>query len=270
MKLGCSTILYGGYDLDTALKGIRKAGYEAIELCAIPGMAPHISCDMSPNAVREVKAKVADYGLIIESIGASGNPFKAEGGGEAPFVKLMKVAAEIGAPALATGSGGKSDDEASFKEVVERINEMARIAADLGVKISIKPHVRSAVYSTPTAIRFMGEVDRDWVGINYDASHLWRTEPPEVPEESVRELAPYLFTARIRDTHEGHEIPIGSVESQIPGRGGMDVPAICAALKQVPGLEILTLEIVGAKEFALDEVQRVVEACKAYLDTCVT
>ena len=93
MILGCSTILYGGYDLDTALKGIRKAGYEAIELCAIPGMAPHISCDMSPNAAREVKAKVADYGLMIESIGASGNPFKAEGGGEAPFVKLMKVAA---------------------------------------------------------------------------------------------------------------------------------------------------------------------------------
>ncbi len=270
MKLGCSTILYGGHDLDAALKGIRKAQYEAIELCAIPGMAPHISCDMSLSTARELKAKAADYGLTIESIGASGNPFKAEGVGDAPFVKLMKVAVEIGAPALATGSGGKSDDEESFTEVVETINQMARIAADLGVKISIKPHVRSAVYSTPSAIRFMGEVDRDWVGVNYDASHLWRTEPPEAPEESVPKLAPYIFTARIRDTHEGHETPIGNVESQIPGRGGMDVPAICAALKQVSGLDTMTLEIVGAKEFALDEVQRVVEACKAYLEPCVT
>jgi len=30
------------------------------------------------------------------------------------------------------------------------------------------------------------------------------------------------------------------------------------------------LEIVGAKELALDEVQRVVEECKEYLNTCIT
>ena len=40
--LGCSTILYGRYSLEQALKGIAKAGYKAIELCARPGMAPHL------------------------------------------------------------------------------------------------------------------------------------------------------------------------------------------------------------------------------------
>ena len=30
MKLGCSTLLYGGFDLPTTLKGISDAGYAAI------------------------------------------------------------------------------------------------------------------------------------------------------------------------------------------------------------------------------------------------
>ena len=268
MILGCSTILYGGHSLDTALKGIEQAGYGAIELCAIPGMAPHISCDMSRAEIRAVKAKIEDSGLAIESIGASGNPFVSDEPGEPPFTKLMQVAAELDAPALATGSGGTFGDENSFKETVARIQETAAIAADLGVKISIKPHVGAAVASTPTALRFMEEVDPKWVGLNVDASHLWRGEPWEVPEESIPKLAPYFVTARIRDTHEGHERPIGSVESQIPGQGGMNLPAICAALNAVPGLQCVTLEIVGTKEFARADVQRVAEESKAYLDGC--
>ncbi len=42
--LGCSTILYGGFSLEQALEGIAQAGYKAIELCARPGMAPHLEC----------------------------------------------------------------------------------------------------------------------------------------------------------------------------------------------------------------------------------
>jgi len=268
MILGCSTILYGGHSLDAALNGIRQAGYGAIELCAIPGMAPHISCDMNEAEIQDVAAKIEDSGLVIESIGASGNPFSSDDPGEPPFVRLMRVAGALGVPALATGSGGAFGDGDSFKETVVRINGMAEIAADLGVRISIKPHVGAAVASTPTALRFMEEVDPEWVGLNVDASHLWRTEPWEVPEESIPKLAPHIVTARIRDTHAGHERPIGDVPSQIPGQGGMNLSAICAALDAVPDLEYVTLEIVGAKEFALADVQRVVEESKAGLDRC--
>ena len=49
MQPGCSTILYGGHSLETALDGIRKAGYAAIELCAIPNMADHLSADASAD-----------------------------------------------------------------------------------------------------------------------------------------------------------------------------------------------------------------------------
>src|SRR5439155_23611628 len=70
------------------------------------------------------------------------------------------------------------------------------------------------------------------------------TPEQEIPEESIPQLLPYLFTARIRDTLS-REIPIGPVETQIPGGGAMNLPAIMDAFKQKKDLEYLTLEIVG-------------------------
>lgn len=266
MELGCSTLLYGGYDLDTTLKGIAKAGYKAIELCAIPGMGDHLPHDQSVGYYEDLKKKIAGYGLAIESIGASTNLLDAQA--RARFIKLMEAGAILGAPAMTTGSGGASDDEESFKVVVTNMDEMAKEAARTGVKISIKPHVRSAVYSTPTSLKFMKAMDTKWIGLNYDASHIWRTPDKEDPVESLKQLASYICTGRIRDTLS-RDIPIGPVETQIPGKGAMDIPAICKVFKGIKGLKYLTLEIVGSKDFSLDEVQRVVEESKAYLDKCL-
>jgi sugar phosphate isomerase/epimerase len=243
MQLGCSTLLYGALPLDTALDGIQKAGYKAIELCAIPGMANHLPDDLSADGYREIKKRVEDRGLVIESLGVSTNLLD----GQAAYrvVRLLKAAAILGAPCITTGSGGKSDDEESFTKVVNTINELARTTKDIGTKISTKPHVSSAVYSTKTSLRFMQEVDKEWIGLNVDASHLWRTPDLEIPEETIPQLLPYLFTARIRDT-KGREIPIGPVENQIPGGGAMNLPAVINVFKQKPGLNYITLEIVGS------------------------
>ena len=263
MQLGCSTLLYGALPLDAALDGIHDAGYKAIELCAIQGMANHLPDDLNVSGYEEIGKRVADRGLAIESIGVSTNILD----GQAAFrlVRILKAAAVLGAPCITTGSGGKSDDEESFAKVVATVNELAKTSSRLGVKISIKPHVNAAVYSTRTAVRFMQEVDRDWVGLNVDASHLWRTPEHEVPEETIPQLLPYLLTARIRDT-KGREIPIGPVENQVPGGGAMNLPAVIDVFKRKSGLEYLTLEIVGSHS-STDRayVDNLVKGCYARL-----
>lgn len=242
MQLGCSTLLYGALPLDDALDGIQNAGYKAIELCAIQGMAEHLPDDPSSAGCVEIGREIADRGLAIESIGVSANLLD----GQAAFrvVRLLEAAALLGAPCITTGPGGKADDEDSFKKVVATLGELAKTARGIGTKISLKPHVNQAAYSTRTALRLMDEVDTDWIGLNVDASHLWRTPEQEMPEETIPLLLPYLLTARIRDT-KGREIPIGPVENQIPGGGAMNLPAIVSAFKQNPDLDYLTLEIVG-------------------------
>lgn len=255
MNLGCSTILYGGHPLETTLAGIQKAGYSAIELCAIPGMADHLSADEDPASYRRVGEHIADHGLAIESIGASTNLLDPDR--RARFVRLMKAASILGAPAITTGSGGVSDDETSYRNVVAIIGELARIAADLGVRLSIKPHVRAAVYSTPTALHFMNDVDRRWVGLNFDASHLWRAN--ETPEESLAELGPHLATARIRDAVSREAGGPGPVDEQIPGNGAMNLRAIADRLQALSSLRYTVLEIVGTKDQPLEAIQRVVD-----------
>jgi len=255
MQPGCSTILYGGHSLDTALDGIRQAGYTAIELCAIPGMADHLSADEGDAYYREIRRHVADRGLAVESIGASTNLLDPDR--RARFVRLIKAAALVGAPAITTGSGGVSDDDESYRTVVTTLNDLAKVAAAEGVTISIKPHVRAAVYSTPTALRFMAEVDRRWIGLNYDASHLWRAH--ETPEESAKQLGPHLATARIRDAVSREPGGPGPVDQQIPGNGAMNLPAIARELSTIPRLRYTVLEIVGAKDLPIEDVQRVVQ-----------
>lgn len=255
MQPGCSTILFGGHPLETALKGIKQARFAAIELCAIPGMADHLSADEGNGYYRDVRQTVADLGLTIESIGASTNVLDPDR--RARFVRLIKAAALLGAPAITTGSGGVSDDEQSYRAVVATFAELTRVASGEGVKLSIKPHVRAAVYSTPTALRFMADVDRAWVGLNYDASHLWRAN--ETPEDSLKPLGPHLATARIRDAVSREPGGPGPVDQQIPGNGAMNLSAIARELRALPGLRYTVLEIVGTKGMTVDAIQPVVD-----------
>jgi sugar phosphate isomerase/epimerase len=259
MRLGCGTILFGGYDLDRALDGIKAAGYEAIELAALPSMADHLPADESPDYYRALGRRIAGAGLAVESVGASTDLLDADR--RARFVRLMRAAALIGAPAITTGSGGVSDDDASLTTVVATISDLARVAADLNVRLSIKPHVNQAVYSTPTALRFMAAADQHWVGLNFDASHLYRAD--EDPVAALGALAPHLVTCRIRDI-AGKQPGPGPVDKQIPGQGVLDLPPLCAAIAQLP-LPHVTLEIVGARDLPLDEVQRVARASRVYL-----
>lgn len=257
MKLGCSTILYGKNSLDDALRGIKKAGYQAIELCSIPGMGFHVETGKSAADYRSLKKKIRGHGLAIESIGASGNdPYDPSPNSK--FRQLMAAAAELGAPCLALGSGGKQDSADDMERAIETFNRQAEYGREIGVKISIKPHVGSVVYHTPSAHIFMQQVDSTWVGLNVDASHLWRAPVPEKGEESIPKLAEYIVTGRIRDTLS-HERPIGPVETQVPGGGAMNLKGIMDAFKRVPGLKTVTLEIVGTADWPLEKIQDVVE-----------
>lgn len=262
--LGCSTILYGGYSLEQALDGIAKAGYKAIELCARPGMAPHLEIGKSTSYYKEIKTRVASYSLAIESIAGTGGI----GMDNPEFDGVIEAAQQVGASTIAEATGGKSDDTESFKQVIELVNTTAARTSQAGIKLSLKPHVNNAVYSTETALLFMQETDPEWVGLNFDASHIWRTAAAEDPVESLRQLRDYIATLRIRDNRASREGPIGPVETQIPGKGSIDLPALAAVMNTVDHVPYVTLEIVGTHsgtDTPLAEVQRVVEASITYL-----
>jgi len=275
MKLGCSTILYGGYSLDEALAGIAGAGYAGIELCARPGMAPHVEMGQPERYYLEIRDKVASHGLFIESIAGTGGISISSD----RFPVALEAAKLLGTPFIAEGAGGQApaveDDrfspefENSLKGFVDIVNRAAERAAEYGIKLTIKPHVGTAVYSKETILQAMQDINQEWVGINYDPSHIWRSSAPnQDPLETLKVVKQYVFTLRIRDNRASRERPIGPVEKQIPGNGALDLPAIAAVMKTIERAPCATLEIVGTHGgtgWALDDIQRVVEQSYAYL-----
>lgn len=236
MRVGCSSLLYGGHDLDTAVAGLQTAGYEAIELCSMPGLGEHFKGGEPPEVYAAVREKLLSAGLFLDSVGCSGAL------GTDRFEPLMDAAAALGAPYLTLASGGAAHDEEAWRQVLHTVRQALPVAERTGVKLAFKPHVRAAVHDTATARRFIEELDSPLVGLNVDNTHLERSG--DDPVAAVAALREAIFTARIRD-YRSDDFSIGLIEHQIPGKGDSDVRGYYEALTTVPGLQCVILEMGG-------------------------
>ena len=65
MRLGANSVLFGGYDMETAFKHIAMAGYDGIELAAIDGMSQHLILDRWQELADEIKQLAKTYELDL-------------------------------------------------------------------------------------------------------------------------------------------------------------------------------------------------------------
>src|SRR4029077_3213868 len=105
-----NTVLFGSADLRTALQHVAWAGYRNVELAAIAGMCEHVRIGEDVGAA---KALLAECGLEPTAMEAATNDRERLRG-------LFALARELGIGIVNIGSGGKTGDEASTKEAVER------------------------------------------------------------------------------------------------------------------------------------------------------
>ncbi len=235
MKLSCNTVLFGGFPLETALRNIAYAGFDGAELAALPGMAPHVGSNASKGFLDGVKGIIKEYGLKLSSIEA--------GGVRDDFDAILETAAGLGIPVVAIGSGGKMNDESSFREVVERVSGAAERGEKYGVKIAVKAHVHAAVFDSQSCLRLLREVDSRYAGINFDPSHIFRAG--EKPEDAAANIGKGIIHCHFRDAPKAEMGPPGTPFEQIPGTGKVDLAATVAALSKVGYDGYLSLEVIG-------------------------
>ena len=65
MKLGANSVLFGGYDMETAFKYLAMAGYDGIEVSAIGGMSEHLVLDRRQEIAPEIKRLAKEYNLEL-------------------------------------------------------------------------------------------------------------------------------------------------------------------------------------------------------------
>ena len=91
MKLGANTVLFGGYDMETAFKYLAMAGYDGVEISAIEGMSEHLVLSRWREIVPDLKRLSKEYGLeLLAMEQPKQDPETMEG--------AMQAAAEAGHP----------------------------------------------------------------------------------------------------------------------------------------------------------------------------
>jgi sugar phosphate isomerase/epimerase len=259
MLLGCNTVLFAMGDLATALQHVAWAGYRHVELAVIKGMCEHVPADADGAQVANARALLDEYGLVATAIeAATTDPVRLE--------QIFRLAAALEVPIVNVGSGGTSGDEESTKAAIEHVGAMARLAGQHGVRLAVKPHVGQAIFNGATALRLADEVREPALGLNFDPSHLFRAN--EDPPEVARRWGARIIASHFRDC-ASREQRVGPPETQIPGRGAVDLPATLAALREVGYAGPLNLEVIGAFQYPLSRAMGVAAESRGYLNRCL-
>ena len=213
MKLGANTVLFGGYDMETAFRYLAMAGYDGVEVSAIDGMSEHLVIDRWREIAPEVKRLGKEYGLellAMEQLNRERVKMEA----------AMQAAVEIGIPIINCGPGGKTGDEASLQQSIDDLGALAQMAERYGVILCVKAHVGQAVYNTPTTLRVMEAISSPHFGIDMDPSQLHRAD--ENPVEAIAAVISRVRHVHIRDC-KGRQQGPGKPEMQANGRGDIDL-----------------------------------------------
>ncbi|NJN82619.1 MAG: sugar phosphate isomerase/epimerase, partial [Caldilineaceae bacterium] len=169
MKLGANSVLFGGYDMESAFKYIAMAGYDGIEVSAIDGMSQHLVLDRWREIAPEVKRLASVYELeLLAMEQPSRDATKMEA--------AMQAAVEIGIPIINCGPGGKTGDEESLVQTIDELGSLADMAERYGVTLCVKAHVGASIYNTPTTLQAMAAIRSPAFGIDMDPSHIYRAD----------------------------------------------------------------------------------------------
>ena len=259
MKLGANSVLFGGYDMETAFKYLAMAGYDGIELSAIEGMSEHLVLSRWRELVPTVKTLAQTYGLELL---AMEQPSQVT----AVMEQAFQAAAELGIPVVNCGPGGKSGDEASLQMSINVLGDLAQMAEQYGVTLCVKAHVGASIHDTPTTLRAMQAISSPAFGIDMDPSHIHRAG--ENPVEALQAVISRVRHVHIRDCKGRQQNP-GKPEEQVNGRGDIDLLGYIRVLHEHGYAGAVDLEIIGAKQYSLEPCCVIAAEARGHMQACL-
>ncbi len=259
MKLGANSVLFGGYDLETAFRCIAMAGYDGVELSAIDGMSNHLVL----NSWKELVAPIKEYSRAFDlELLAMEQPSQDLATMEAAF----QAASEIGIPIINCGPGGTTGDEESLRKSIDSLGVLSDLAGKYGVTLCVKAHVGSAIYNTETTLKIMDAISSPHFGIDMDPSHIHRAG--ENPVEALGAVVHRVKHVHIRDC-KGRQQGPGKPEFQANGRGDIDLIGYIGVLAKFGYSGPIDLEIIGAKEYSLEQCCTIAAESKGHMRACL-
>jgi sugar phosphate isomerase/epimerase len=259
MKLGANSVLFGGYDLETAFKYLAMAGYDGIELSAIPNMSEHLVVERWREIVPEVKRLQQAYGLELLAIEQPSQD-------AARMEQAYQAAAELGVPIVNCGPGGKTDDPSTLQQSIDSLGQLTTLAEKYGVTLCVKAHVGAAIWNTPTTLKLMEAITSPNFGIDMDPSHIHRAG--ENPVEAIAAVVSRVKHVHIRDCKGRQQNP-GKPEDQANGRGDIDLLGYIRVLHENGYTGPVDLEVIGAKDYSLEQCCIIAAETRGHMQACL-
>ncbi len=211
----CASYPYNGPGLPTDasdrrqfLAKVKEIGFDGIELPAM---------NLADAAIDTLRAELEDAGVPCVAIrggGGAAHP-RVAAGNKKRMEDAVRFAAKVGAsvvnstvttPPREPGKKGtyrgesvsqgssRYASEADYERTASAVTDVANIAADLGVEISIEVHQNSIVDNSWSALHLLGLIDAPNVGINPDLGNIYWTYdiPEESCEDAIVALAPHV------------------------------------------------------------------------------
>jgi len=266
VKLGCNTVIFNQLDLYGALQHIAWAGYDGAELACMVNRAQHIELNTSKTYIDNVKSMARKHGLELFAIEAyfENLPDKDK-------IELMKkvfdIAFKLSIPIVAIRSEGKTGDVVAKKQVSKYIKTLCVQAESRGITLAVKPHVGHSFYNTSTLLELLDEVNSPALGVNLDASNLYRAG--DNPVEAVSRLGRKIVHTHIRDCSPDRFQDRTPIDLQIAGRGILAWPKIIKRLRDVGYNGVLDTQVIGAFTCPLSRQMGIAAEARGYLNRCL-
>ena len=258
MKLGANSVLFGGFDMETAFRCIKMAGYDGVEVSAIDGMSEHLVMGRWKECAPKVKELSNRYELELLAMEQPSQDPKV-------MEEAMQAAVETGIPVINCGPGGKTGDEDSLKAAIESLGGLSERAEHYGVTLCVKAHVGAAIWNTDTSLRALEAITSPAFGLDMDPSHVHRAG--ENPVDALAKVVSRIRHVHIRDC-KGRQQGPGKPEDQANGRGDIDLLGYIRILHENGYTGPVDLEVIGAKEFALEQCCTIAAEARGHMQAC--
>ena len=261
MKLGANSVLFGGYDMATAFRCLKMAGYDGIEISAIEGMGEHLVLERWQECAPEIKKLAVEHELELLAM---------EQPNQDPDIMAtaMQAAVEIGIPIINCGPGGKSDEPGSIEERIDSLGKLCDRAEHYGLTLCVKAHVGAAIYNTPTTLQALEAITSPAFGLDMDPSHIHRAD--ENPVEALEKVVDRIKHVHIRDC-KGRQTGPGNPEDQANGRGDIDLLGYIRVLHEKGYTGPIDLEVIGTKkgEYSLEQCCTIAAETRGHMQACL-
>jgi sugar phosphate isomerase/epimerase len=269
MKLAFSTNAYTRHSLSDALAGVRRAGFEGVEILAD---TPHAYPDMLNEAsIRAIRQELKGLGLAVSNVNANCSFGYWQHAPAEPYFepslispdpnhradranlirKTLHFAHEVGSANISITSGrmlaGMPPVRAA-QVFAESIKPLLEEADRLGVNIGIECEPGLFLEYAVELREWIDRLGHPRLGANLDVGHS-QVLGESIPD-SVRLLAGRIWNLHVED------IPGRKHYHLVPGEGTLDWAGLIAALRSAQYDRFLTVELYTHTANPQDAAQR--------------